>query len=305
MAAMRTFLCLLAAVGVVALSGCCPPAHPPLGPPPPPQSAAAVISALNAHAQQVSALKAKGSVTLVWVDSDGRHTQTADGILMLRKHTAPEPAAGMPAADVVLIGRVAGQNVFELGVNAHEQWLAFRVDPKRAYVGPVGPNSPLPPGVPFRADRLLQVLALAQLGQQPDTRLAMTIRDDPAVNTVLVVRTPRAGFAQVERELVIDRRTRQVSAVRFYQPDGLIEAVAELGDYRPAVRDDDDGNLTPIALQMPHRVVVEHRATQARVELHLDYVQLMPELLGATFDRTFAKPDFAAEGIPEQPISNP
>ena len=299
----RPIAALLALAALLAgFAGCCP-TPPRLPAPPPPQPADEVISQLNQHASQVAAIKARGTVTLTWTDADGTHTKSADGILMLRKHPAAEAVPGRPAADVLLIGRFAGQDVFELGVNRTTQWLAFRVDPKVAYVGPVGPDAPLPPGVPFRADAILQVLALSTLSQQPDARLAMTVRDDPAINTVYLIHTPPDGLAAIAREIVVDRRTRQVSAIRFFAPDGVISATAQLGDYRPALAANDDGDLVATPVPMPHHIVITHRASGARVELRLDTVQLMPELLQPAFNRTFALPDFASQGIPVKPIA--
>lgn len=293
---------LMTVVGMLALAlgttGCCPcPKEVRLPPPPEPVSITEQVTALNNRAAAIEGLKARGRVKVTWTDADGRHSQEADGVMLLRQLITP---GRVPTADLVLIGRAFGDDVFELGSNQEYHWMAIRADLKRATVGRIG--GPGEKNIPFRAAEVVRLLGVSPLyeirapGAPSGQRLVMTVRDqEPAVNELLVVRTPGTQQAYVERALLINRRTGLVDEVRMYRPDGTLEARATLANYKPAEWDDETPAAQRRTVQLPTRIDIAYPAAQAEVRLSLDNLTLMPAL--AEQDARFAMPDFAGQGL--------
>ena len=300
---------LLVFVPLLLLTGCCVCPKEDKRSIPPPISLHDQLFRLNARAAALDTLRAKGQVAMDWRDEQGSHSHSADGTMLLRQ----ADAENHPRRDVVIFGRIAGQDVFEVGANSQFRWLALRTDPPRAYVQVLNPNAESPPlstpparlpgNIPFAADRVLDVLALAPLLETPGTRLVMTVSDRPAVNEVLVLQIPPDRPAWVERIVTIDRRSGEVSQVRLFYPTGLLEAVAHLSEYAlvsrpPPAPGDGEPAATleeSVNVALPRKVSIEYPASQARVQLNFDQLRLDPKLLQNR--QTFTLPDFQAQGF--------
>jgi len=261
------------------------------------------VDVLNQRAALVTGLRAPGAQVWVQFKDDGGHTQsyTLDGSLLFRQYANP---AGEQAADVLLVGRYAGQDVFELGSNQTDHWMAIRREANKAYIGKIGgPGAGM---IPLMAEDVAKVLAIARLyenlAQSPAAlRLAMTIQDqpEPPTNEVYIIHTPTDRPAWIERIEVVNRRTGDVDEVRMYRPDGVLEATARLSDYRAA---DGDGVVVetqalPPAPRLPHKFQLDYPGRQAKLELTFGTMKLAPELLGPAGRRAFATPNFGEQGL--------
>src|SRR4051812_19041936 len=117
---MKTILAMTLCAPLLALAACqCPTAAPP-GPLPAALTKSQQLAAINARARQVQTLKARGSIDITWTDDRGSHSNSADAVILLRQRQAMHPYD--PGADVLLIGKVAGSEVFEMGVNVSDHW---------------------------------------------------------------------------------------------------------------------------------------------------------------------------------------
>jgi len=286
--------------GLGALGGCCHMEKPvDRGPLPGPISVGEQVDRLNRRAEQLPTLKASGRVRIDYVEDGKKHHEECDGILMLRQVARVDGRSGqLPSeVDIVLFGRFAGSDVFELGENRQWYWMAIRMDPKRAYVGEVGGPAQRSEsrggGMPFRADRVLPLLAITPLSEAftNGNTVLMLVDDDTGVNRLLVVST--GAWAHVQRELVVDRRSGDVAEVRIYGINGIMEAVAHLSKYEPL----DEAGGGGATVRVPRQIVIEYPTRQAKVELDLSSVKLAPKLLGPTGLATFTMPDFKDQGL--------
>ncbi len=227
-----------------------------------------------------------GAGAQVWVqyvdDAGHKQSYTVDGSMVFRQY--PD-AAGRQVADVLLVGRFAGQDVFELGSNQTEHWMAIRMDVKKAYVGAL--NGPGAATIPLVAEDVAQVLAIARLYEviapvPAAQRLAMTVQDkpEPPTNDVYVIRTPSDRPAWIERIETVNRRTGHVAEVRMFHPDGTVEAVATLSDYGPTAGEVAETLFNPGGVFLPHKVHIEYPSRQAKLELTFSTMNLAPELVG-------------------------
>jgi hypothetical protein len=286
---------LVALIPFLALAGC-PPCGVDTRPLPPPISKAEQLSLLNARAKLVQTLKARGGISITMTDDKGTHSYSADALIMLRQRPPAHPYD--PGADVLLQGKIVGTEVFEMGVNANDHWLAFLVDPKTAFIGPmnVPPANNSANRAPLRADLVLTVLALTQFGDRSDAHLAMTSNGEAGgahVNELHIIRFADPTGAYIQRTLVIDRPTGNIIEIRSYFPDGRAESVATLSDYKPGKNSDGSAS----AVQFPYKIVVEDPADRAHFELSIDSYSVNPNLPPAAFET----PDFVKQGLQVQP----
>jgi len=287
-------------VPLLALAACCQTKID-TRPLPPALSTDQQVQRLNARAAAVQTLKARGSVSITWTDDKGPHSNSTDAVILLHQRPAVHPYD--PGVDVLLLGKVAGSEVFEMGVNATDHWLAFLVDPHTAYVGPMN-APPASDSRALRADRILTVLALSQLGQRPDTRLAMTVNGEaggPHDNELHILRATPAGDIYIERTLIIDRHSGQVSEIRTYHPNGVAESLAKL-DYKPGKQMDQPTVQTaimaaPTSQAFPTHIIITTSTDISRIEFSMDSYDINPTIPPAAF----VTPDFAKQGLKVEP----
>lgn len=282
----------------------------------PPLEASAQLDAINQRAVAIRSLRARASVTLTWTDTNQRrHRDTADGVLVLR-YVRPGNAPGH--YEVVLFGRVAGQDVFELGENATNYWMAMRVDPKTATVArkadPWDPREH--PKIPFRAGIVPHVLGIAPLESAMVPRdhavqpLGPTVMTNPG--SVEVITYPReesraqpaglvAGYSFVYSRYVDEKRpasTRlgDLEQVRIYDARGIVRAVSTLSKYGdvevriPRENPEDPPQKGP-TVRLPYYIKIVYPARDAQVELAIDKYEVGP------INAKFAMPDFARQGL--------
>ena len=295
---MKSILAPLALFPLALAACCCPNYRSDPGPPPPPLTKADQLVALNARAKQVQTLKARGSVSITWTDDKGTHSNSTDAVILLHQRAPVHPYD--PGVDVLLQGKVAGSEVFEMGVNATDHWLAFKVDPNTAYVGPMNVPPSNTSRAPLRADRVLTVLALSQLGERDDTRIAMTINGEaggPHVNEIHIIRFATGWGAFIERTYVINRHSGDITEIRSYFPDGRVESVARL-TYKPGtqitmIAPPNNTNAPSSAPRFPSQIVIDDPADKSHIELTMDSYDVNPTLS----PKAFETPDFAKQGL--------
>jgi len=261
---------------------------------PPPISLAEQVARLNSRSAALADLKGHGKVTVTYFDADGSgHTHDADGTLLLHQH--PDDAAN--PVDMLLLGRVVGQDAFEAGMNRTQYWMAVRLDAKHAYVGTVANMANVAAGVmPLRADRLVELLGITPLHNSSQQRLGMLVNEQNGTNEIYLTQVRPDGRSAIERVLVVDRLTGQVTQVRLYNPDGTLLAQAELTKYRP-VNAADGGLPAAAPPEFPRHIVIEypdrHVQRTARVILDLGNMAAVAPLAA----KRFAMPDFAEQGL--------
>lgn len=297
---MKTAIALCLGTFMLAtLTGCPCPKPEPKGELLPAISTAGQIQKINARSQQITTLRARGRVTVTYLDKDGKqHQDSADGSLLLRRMTWK--LSDKDPTDiyykVVLFGRVANQDVFELGENDKTFWMATRVEPKTAHVAnkpfPIITDShdPAAEAMPIRAGMIPLLLGLA-----PTAPGDIVVTHTETVSLLSLRQERNAAFPYAEVEFSRYAPGDPI-AVRIYHPDGSIEGEAELSEYT---------TLPGGPIRLPHKIVVTYPSRKAKIELTIDKptplteegYQINPEIK----DAAFIMPAFEKQGLKVNP----
>ena len=291
---------LLAAA--LATVGCCPTPAP-QGRLLEPMLPSTHLAAINAKADLIETLRARGRVQIKWTDTKGNtHHETADGVLIIRQRLLGKDGEGetSQSTEVVLFGRVASQDVFELGENLTNYWMAVRVDPKTATVGTkASPLDDRPdPALPFRAGKVPEILGIAPLSSSDPS----FVTTNPETVDVIVIRPSGSMGGGVDRILSFSRYgVGDLDTVRLYRTDGLIEGLAKLTDYREiptAAPPDIDAGGRPTgrpgaSVRLPFHIEINYPNRDAQVTLDIENYELGIPLK----DLAFKMPDFAKQGL--------
>ena len=290
---MRITIMAILLLPVILLAGCCPSElkrkeHP--VPVPPPISLEDQLQRLNERAAALADFKGHAKVTVTYFDPDGKkHTHDADGTLQLRQYP-DEPAN---PADMLLVGRVVGQDAFEAGMNRTNYWMAVRLDVKRAYVGSVANMANVPVGaMPLRADRVAELLGIIPLRHSMLRQVHMLVTE--STNDIYVTQLRPDGRSYIERVMVVERTSGNVSQVRLYHPDGTLLARADLTRYRPVTPA--EGAETG-ATAFPMHIAIEYpddnSGHTARVVLDVNDLATVAPIP----EKRFALPNFKDQGL--------
>ena len=335
---------IMALAILASLIGCCPIANP-RREPPPPITLEEQASRLNDWSHQMPLLKATtvlAGVRFDYRDDQGQaKSENAEGTLLIQQHFSTAPGI-LSQQDVLLRGRAFDQPVFEAGRNDQKWWFIIRLDTKKAWVGDATkPFESANLSVTktdsasiLRADLVPQLIGLSPLvpqdvsdvrGNITDRHVLMLVDDDHATNHLLIERIspelvpesaieshalnrprtvmPRTAF--IEREIIVDRFTGQVTEVRLYDPTGKVVVRSLLEDYKPVAFAADapkpigaggwgssfPGGGIP---QFPHKVTVTYPGQHMTIALQFDTghgpVQRPPST-------AFQTPDFTTEGL--------
>ncbi len=257
-------------VALFFLAGCQTAPEKPvvLGPPPPPMSMEEQLSILNGRAAALVTVRARGSVKTHWVDRDGKsHDYQVDGTLLLDQNPPLEAEASY-GPDLLLEGRYIGQDVFEIGMNSQSYWVIDHQD-KRGYIGSRALMNQLPTSaLTLRPDRILAMLAFTPVQADASHSITMRVTDDPAEDILLVFLLKNGQPVQLQKEIMVNRRTGQVARVILYGDDGQVQAVGILSDYEPISHYQGQGTVPLV----PTRVFIEYPAGQAQINLKFDDV---------------------------------
>ena len=301
-----------AAVGVVAMAvaaGCCPR---PVGVLMPPLGSSEQVARVNARAGIIETVRATGRVTIVWVDKDNHeHRESAEGSLVFRKRSAKVPGVGVlggggasgPSVvyyDAMLFGRVAGQDVFELGENETNYWMAVRVDPKTADVAkkkwaaePVDAFDPAAAFIPLRAGTIPVLLGLAPVQAEAFATVVMT---NPAAVEIVTL-SPQYRLAPYTVLEVSRYEPGDPSKVRLYRPDGVVEGEAVLSEYKEVVTfkpggDPGDAPEKGPAVRLPFKLHVEYPTRKTSVDLEISAYEVnLPRKV------VYTMPDWVKQGL--------
>lgn len=305
---MKKMKILLALVAFASLNGClcpCPPDSSKVIKPPllPAVSSEQHIQRINQRSSWISTLRASGKVTITYPDKDGKpHSDTAEGALIIHRQPLRPGENEIPADvyyKVMLFGRVAGQDVFELGENDKYFWMASRIDPKTAHVArkdsPMVAEStdPAADAMPLRAGLIPLLLGIApcDAGQ-----FALTNAE-----TIEVIALRRGGdFAPVSVVEISRYEPGDPVAVRLYRRDGVLEGEASLSDYRD-VAYEGPTTRTPPPLRLPYKIVVTYPARKGKVELEISKWERAVMLK----DAAYLMPDFEKQGLKVNPGKAP
>jgi hypothetical protein len=283
---------------LAALGGC-------ICPPPPPKvlqpsiSSAQHLSNIDARSRQIQTLRARGKVAITYTNKDGKeHQDTAGGVLLLKRVELATNNGAQVYYKVLLFGRVAEQDVFELGENDKTFWMASRIDPKTAHVAKkvsplfADPGDTAGDAMPIRAGKIPFLLGIAP--PEVDS-IVVTNSETVSVITMIPESGRRIPHAQVELSRYAPG---DPIAVRLYNPDGAIEGEAQLSDYTAVG-----------AVRLPHKIVVTYPARKAKIELTIDtpgpLTQEGYELNPALKDAAFLLPDFERQGLKVNPGKAP
>lgn len=247
-------------------------------------------------------LKLRGSMELSWLDADkSRQSQSFDFTLRLSQRPATTEYQVHPA-DLLLLGKFAGQDVAEVGVNREKLWVISRHDKPTALVGDVAnfryelPGAKTPHGIITTLQPLLLPHLLGITAPSVDGNHALQwVQDEPAVYQLFTVGL--SLFADpafyLARSVEINRRTNQVEAIRLLDHEGATVAIAKLSQYAPVTNKAGEKQATTCA----YRIEISYPKQQATLLLKMDSIEL-------TNDRpeAFATPDFAGQSLPVQPL---
>ncbi|GEM_PF-1846794 len=258
------------------------------------------VAAVNGLAHAVPKLAARGSVYISWKDDKGKHSESADASLRILQRYGPDALANH-GPDIVLFGRVAGQEVFQVGKNPQKYWFLVRLDNKTAWVGDtahatsvIDPRDPSTQRTPLRADVLTDLLGITEIA--PTDVAVQRYNDDPyspQVELLLLAKTP-SGQQYIQRSIAIDRTTGHVAKITIFTIDGQPAITSILSDYRDApYRDGNVYHAESVPPQLPYKAVITYTAQKASVELHFDDVSIPTKFPAILFDT----PDFPAEGL--------
>jgi hypothetical protein len=292
----------LLALAPLLLSACCTQAPRNAGPLPPPISPLEQITRLNARIAALPRLRATTvlrGVELHYPDQQGRdHADNFEGILLMHQR---EQAAGW---DVRLVGRAFDQEVMQAGANQRDWWFIIRLDQKIALVGDASrpfdlsrltPETPAPSDSPaanplasgiLRADLVPQLLGLSPLsqGHSPrDPNVAMIVDDLQGTNNLFIVSSSGFGVA-IQRQIIVDRRTGDISEVRLFNPAGQLVVRSLLRNYQPV-----DG--APAGIRMPYDMQLDYPSQKVRVLLKIDRMSAPSEM------SPILTPDFEEQGL--------
>ncbi len=298
---MRVAIAGVMLAALAFLTGCPPVKQPPI-PLPPAITLDEQLKQLNDRASALENLKGHGKVTVSYFDAQGKkHTHDADGTLQLRQHLEDV----VNPADMLLLGRVVGQDAFEAGMNRTNYWMAVRVDPKQAMVGSVANMGNVPVGaMPLRADRVVELVAITPLHDSAAQHISMVVNDQNGTNEIHVTKMLFDGLSYVERAMVVDRRTGNIDQVRLYNPDGTMLAKADMSKYRTIeYKPNEDVPTGPGPQSFPMRIAIEYpqRNNAARVLLEFGDMAMVPSIP----DKRFALPDFEQQGLKVVDLDEP
>ena len=291
---MRSAILLILSLPVILLAGCDSlgkDGGKPSMAIPPPISLEDQLQRLNTRAAALANFKGHGKVTVTYFDPDGKqHTHDADGTLQLRQY----PDELTNPADMLLVGRVVGQDAFEAGMNRTNYWMAVRLDARRAYVGSVANMAKVPvSAMPLRADRVVELLGITPLRNSLLRQVHMLVNEAPATNDIYVTQLRPDGRSYIERVIVIDRTSGTISQIRLYHPDGTLLARAELTRYRPVPPAEGSGPAAAFPMNIVLEYPDQNTSRTARVKLEVNDLATVPEIPA----KRFALPDFQAQGL--------
>jgi hypothetical protein len=314
---MRIIAAVCVGVAGLWLAGCCNCIKPPavdMRPLPAAISLDEQLQLLNQRASELPRLKAQaesGGVELWYTEGAGgtgkAHHESGEGTILLEQNYADH------TANVRLIARALGQEIFELGRNAQVEWRIEYDHQPRAWVWPVEgivdlwnappPSPPQPQNNLLQAGLIPQVLAITEIVAEPGGAgagggggaIAMRVDDLRGVNDLLIEHRRADGSMAVEREILVDRRSGEVREVDLFGPGGVLLIHATMDNYAEVVPTGGGGakpadGVTPT---MPRRIVIDQPATHLRIGLTLAGWQMPAQLPAAAFET----PDWAEEGI--------
>ncbi len=290
--------------GVGMLGGCChciKPAGIDSRPLPPAISLEQQVQALNARASAMPRFKAvseSGGVEVIYTQDGKLHHDSGEGTLFLAQNYAEH------SANVYLVAKALGQQVFSLGKNEKVQWtIQYYGGKPRANVSPVkesgdllefGSGSGPEEGWRIlRADLIPELLAITEIVPSPEETLVMRVDDLRGVNDLLVERMRGDGTAVAEREIIIDRRSGEVREVDLFGGNGALLVHAVLDGYAPVTWKDAKPPQEGTVPTMPRQIVIDQPGTHFRLGLTLASVVVPASLPVAVFDT----PDWSEEGI--------
>jgi hypothetical protein len=298
-----------------ALAGCCNqnPGGVDLRTLPPPislQEQVARLDARSAALPRIKAIAALRGVELRWIEKGQQKVENFEGTLLLRQSTEGSGAGGGGSgAEIQLSGRAFDQEVLLAGKNATDWWCIVRLDVKKAWTGdaraPIHwthlatPHAGDPNAALLRVDPIPDLLGLTQLANAGrDHALVFRVDDFNGTNDVLVEDLSAAalgsaedGNAWIRREIVVDRRTGDISEVRLYDPEGIMAVRSQLSDYRPVtVADAPPSESAP---RMPFRIRIDYPAQQTTVTLQFEKITVPARINDAAFET----PDFTGQGL--------
>jgi hypothetical protein len=282
----RSLLRAIVAVPVIlvlALLTGCPPQEQP-SPSLPPLPATEQFNLLNQQAAAIQTLRLTGDVKLTFVDSRGNsQSYDAHGVLLIDKR--PENP------ELLLTGTYLGQEVFEMGMNQDDYWLINYHD-KVAFVGAMAHADSLPDDVmPLRPQRILSLLAITELVNNPQEHTVFITNAPPYYGTnVLVVQIPNDEPAWVNRRLYVNPYDDRVHGVTLYTQNGFFIASSNLDNYQiVASPDGQPASVGSSGPEIPFSIDIKYPAAGADLDIKVN--KASPSFTGDP-QYIFATPSF-------------
>ncbi|AQT68671.1 hypothetical protein STSP2_01840 [Anaerohalosphaera lusitana] len=255
---LRTILNVMLVVTLLGVVGCPPPVEveEPLMECERDMTVGRLVEVLDAQRENAAALKARGRLSIRWVE-EGK----------IKEETPDVQVRFVPESKLFLDGRILGQEVIRLGTNDEEFWLRMKPDEISMYQWGRWEDAAKCPGQQLlNPHNLLEALGMVRVDDGYD----LTIR---AGEYVLTEVDASGGFA---KRVYVGCADYLVRKIEYYGEDGRVDVVIELEEYEEV----GEGHFVPTRIG-----IINHGKNSSKAEFMLSSVGVYEDIKPKAFVR--------------------